>query len=119
MSTWMIFRTIVRRHELTDCFDAAPMAPLETSAQFRAAVPVSEGIKAARSSGRFPPNMRAMLNSEPLPQHQTPVRAVTGHITFSTQDRVLQGNCIETPARLKRAIQLGTLHHITSPRTYS
>jgi hypothetical protein len=26
MSTWMIFRTIVRRYELTDCFDTTPMA---------------------------------------------------------------------------------------------
>jgi|SRR5712692_9399592 len=40
------------------------------------------------------------------------MRAVTDHVTFSTQDRVLQGNCIETPARLKSAIHLGTLHHI-------
>jgi hypothetical protein len=61
-----------------------------------------------------------MFNNERLPQtKQSVVRTVADNITFSAQDSVLQGTCIETPARLKRAIQLGTLHHITSPRTYS
>jgi hypothetical protein len=34
MSTWMIFRTIVGRQELTDGFDAAPMMPWKAQHNF-------------------------------------------------------------------------------------
>jgi hypothetical protein len=34
MSTWMIFRTMIWRHELTDCWDAASMATRKAQHNF-------------------------------------------------------------------------------------
>ena len=51
--------------------------------------------------------------------NQAPVvRAVTDDVTFSTQDCVLQGNCVQTATRMRSTIHVRSLHHLTSPRTY-
>ena len=49
------------------------------------------------------------------PANHTPVVwAVADHVTFSTQHRVLQGNCIEASTHFRNAIRTRILHHRTS-----
>ena len=68
MSTWMIFRTIVQRYELTACLRQRLWCLGKLSTTSCRTSSVSEGAKAVRFCGRLPPNIRAMLNSERLLQ---------------------------------------------------
>src|SRR6266849_6166821 len=114
------FSHVIRRHELTHCLDVATIAPWKAQHNFVLHLQCLWGSQGSAILTKTPAEHASYVEQRAAPAHQAPVvRAVTNHVTFSTQDRVLQGNRIETHARLKRAIQLGSLHHITSPRTNS
>src|SRR5438309_4510694 len=111
MSTWMIFRTIVRRHELTHCVDASPVVPWKAQHNFTLQFWFLCGNQSRAILGKIPAEHVRDVEQRAAPAHQaTVVRTVTDHVTLSTQDRVLQGNCIETPASLRTAIHPGTIH---------
>jgi len=102
MSTWMIFRTIVRSmvrpHELTDCLGAAPVVPWEDQHAFALHLQRFRGNQNRAITGEVASEHTSDIEQRAAAAHQTLiVGAVADNITFGAQDGILQRDRIENP----------------------
>src|ERR1035438_82563 len=115
MSTWMIFRTILRRHDLTARLGAARVELRKAQHDF-----VPHAQRLGRNQGRtilwkVAPKHAGDVKQRAAPADQAYImRAITDHVTCRAQDGILQRNGIEKPAPFRGTIHLSALHDRTS-----
>jgi hypothetical protein len=110
------FRRVMHRGELGRDSSSDSVRPRKTQHTFGMRRSHDRGPDQARAvSGKSATQHARYVEKRGAPANQAPVVwAVTNDVTFSTQDRVLQGNRVETPTRLRSANHIRTLHHRTS-----
>src|ERR1035438_9421899 len=107
MSTWMIFRTILRRHDLTARLGAARVERRKAQHEF-----VPRVQRLGRNQGRtilwkVAPKHTSYVEKRATPADQTHImRAITDHVTCRAQDGILQRNGIENSASFRGASHL-------------
>jgi hypothetical protein len=112
----MIFRTIIQRSKLTACLEAAPVVARKAQDKF-----VLHFYCLRWNEGRAILRKLSAKHASYVKQRAAPadqacvVGTVTDNVAFSTQDRILERDRIQNPTPFTIVLDIGTLHHRTSP----